>query len=57
MSGNSIRILKYVLLDLHQGASAESVQERFDQHFTGVSALEISMMEHELMASETGITL
>lgn len=57
MSGNSIRILKDVLLDLHQGASAEPVQERFDQHFTGVSALEISMMGHELMASETDITL
>ncbi|MGQ9411877.1 DUF438 domain-containing protein [Streptococcus pluranimalium] len=56
MSDNRIEILKDILLDLHQGASAESVQERFDQHFTGVSALEISMMEHELMASETGIT-
>lgn len=30
MSDNRIEILKDILLDLHQGASAESVQERFD---------------------------
>ena len=48
MENNRIQILKEILLDLHQGASPESVQERFNQHFRGVSALEISMMEHEL---------
>ncbi|MDY4760975.1 DUF438 domain-containing protein [Streptococcus thoraltensis] len=56
MSENRIEILKEILLELHHGASADSVQERFNQHFTGVSALEVSMMEHELMSSDTGIT-
>ena len=44
MENNRIQILKEILLDLHHGASPESVQERFNQHFKGVSALEISMM-------------
>ena len=56
MENNRIQILKEILLDLHHGASPESVQERFNQHFKGVSALEISMMEHELMVSEEGVT-
>ena len=56
MPENRIEILKDILLRLHQGADAESVQEDFNQHFTGVSALEISMMEHELMGADTGIT-
>lgn len=56
MTTERIQILKDILLDLHQGASPESVQERFNQHFTGVSALEISLMEHELMSGDTGIT-
>ncbi len=56
MTENRIEILKDILLRLHQGADAESVQEDFNQHFTGVSALEISMMEHELMGADTGIT-
>ncbi|MGT2924271.1 DUF438 domain-containing protein [Streptococcus caviae] len=56
MADERIDILKNILLDLHHGASAESVQEQFNQHFKGVSAIEISMMEHELMNSDTGIT-
>ncbi|MGT2741767.1 DUF438 domain-containing protein [Streptococcus plurextorum] len=56
MIRNRIDILKDILLDLHNGASPESVQEQFNQHFKGVSALEISLMEHELMSSDTGIT-
>lgn len=56
VENNRIQILKEILLDLHHGASPESVQELFNQHFKGVSALEISMMEHELMASEDGVT-
>ncbi|NQG18793.1 DUF438 domain-containing protein [Streptococcus suis] len=56
MTEQRIDILKNILLDLHNGASPESVQDQFNQHFTGVSALEISMMEHELMSSDTGIT-
>ena len=43
MENNRIQILKEILLDLHHGASPESVQERFNQHFKGVSALEISL--------------
>ena len=56
MTDNRIEILKNILLDLHRGASPESVQEQFNQHFKGVSALEISMMEHQLMSTDTGIT-
>ncbi|EHJ52522.1 DUF438 domain-containing protein [Streptococcus macacae] len=56
MADERIQILKDLLLELHHGASAESVQERFNKHFKGVSAIEISMMEHELMNSDTGIT-
>ncbi|MEG3310508.1 DUF438 domain-containing protein [Streptococcus sp. SS-4456] len=56
MTDQRIDILKNILLELHNGASPESVQDQFNQHFTGVSALEISMMEHELMSSDTGIT-
>ena len=56
MKDQRIDILKNILLELHNGASPESVQDQFNQHFTGVSALEISMMEHELMSSDTGIT-
>lgn len=56
MTTERITILKEILLDLHHGASPESVQERFNQHFKGVSALEISLMEHELMTADTGIT-
>lgn len=56
MIDKRIDVLKDILLRLHDGADAASVQEDFNQHFTGVSALEISMMEHELMGSDTGIT-
>ncbi|KXT81511.1 hypothetical protein STRDD11_02032 [Streptococcus sp. DD11] len=56
MAAERIEILKSILLDLHQGASAESVQELFNEHFTGVSAIEISLMEHELMNSDSGVT-
>lgn len=56
MTENRIEVLKDILLRLHHGADADSVQEDFNQNFKGVSALEISMMEHELMGDETGIT-
>ncbi|WP_398601061.1 DUF438 domain-containing protein [Streptococcus tangpeifui] len=57
MTDNRIEILKDILLDLHHGASPEAVQERFDKTFKGVSALEISLMEHELMSDEkSGVT-
>ena len=56
MVDERIDILKDILLELHRGASPESVQERFEEHFTGVSAMEISLMEHELMSADTGVT-
>ena len=56
MTEDRIHILRDILLDLHHGASPESVQERFNATFSGVSAIEISLMEHELMNSDTGIT-
>ena len=52
MADERIHILRDILLELHNGASPESVQERFDATFTGVSAIEISLMEHELMNSD-----
>ena len=52
MTDERIHILRDILLELHNGASPESVQERFDATFTGVSAIEISLMEHELMNSD-----
>lgn len=56
MADERIHVLRNILLDLHHGASPESVQERFNAAFAGVSAIEISLMEHELMNSDTGIT-
>lgn len=50
-----IEVLKDILLKLHHGADPASVQEQFNQHFKGVSALEISLMEHQLMSGDTGI--
>ena len=51
-----IEILRDILLRLHNGASPESVQDEFNKHFTHVSAIEISLMEHELMNGDHGIT-
>lgn len=55
-SQQRIQALKDILLKLHQGADPNSVQADFNAHFTGVSAIEISLMEHQLMNDETGIT-
>lgn len=51
-----IEMLKGILLRLHEGAPHESVQEDFDKHFKHVNAIEISLMEHELMSGDHGIT-
>ena len=56
MTDERIHVLRDILLELHHGASSESVQECFDATFTGVSAIEISLMEHELMNSDSGVT-
>lgn len=51
-----IDILEGILLRLHNGTPPEEVQEEFNEHFTGVSAIEISMMEHQLMNGDSEIT-
>lgn len=51
-----IEVLKDILLRLHNGASPASVQEDFNNQFKNVSAIEISLMEHELMSGDHGIT-
>lgn len=50
-----IEALKQILLRLHEGASPDSVQADFDKHFKNVSAIEISLMEHQLMEGDHGI--
>ena len=42
MAEKRIEVLKDILLRLHNGESAENVQEELDKHFPGVSAIEIS---------------
>ena len=56
MATKRIEVLRDILLRLHKGESAESVQDEFNEHFSGVSAIEISLMEHELMNSDSGVT-
>ena len=56
MATKRIEVLRDILLRLHNGESAESVQAEFDEHFSGVSAIEISLMEHELINSDSGVT-
>lgn len=51
-----IDILESILLRLHHGTPPEEVQEEFNEHFSGVSAIEISMMEHQLMNGDSEIT-
>lgn len=45
-------VLTDILTRLHRGATPESVQTEFDQHFQGISAIEISLMEHQLIESD-----
>ena len=44
-----IEILKNILEKLHLGSSQESVQEEFEKHFSNVNAIEISLMEQEII--------
>ena len=44
-----IEVLKNILEKLHLGASQESVQEEFEKHFSNVNAIEISLMEQEII--------
>lgn len=51
-----IDILESILLRLHHGTEPDDVQDEFNEHFSGVSAIEISMMEHQLMNGDSEIT-
>ena len=50
-----IQILKDILLRLHHGASPDSVEADFQAHFSDVSPIEVSLMEHELMNGDHGV--
>lgn len=43
------KVLKEIIMELHDGKSVEEVQERFSKLIEGVSATEISMMENQLI--------
>lgn len=43
------KILKELIMELHNGKSVEDVKERFAKLIEGISATEISMMENELI--------
>lgn len=43
------KVLKEIIMELHNGKSVEEVKERFDTLIQGVSALEISEMENALI--------
>ena len=59
MTNNSrdqrIQVLKDILLRLHHGASPDSVEADFQAHFSDVSPIEVSLMEHELMNGDHGV--
>lgn len=50
-----IQVLKDILLRLHHGASPDSVEADFQAHFSDVSPIEVSLMEHELMNGDQGV--
>ena len=50
-----IQVLKDILLRLHHGASPDSVEGDFQAHFSDVSPIEVSLMEHELMNGDHGV--
>ena len=50
-----IQVLKGILLRLHHGASPDSVEADFQAHFSDVSPIEVSLMEHELMNGDHGV--
>ena len=49
---NRVEVLKEILLELHDGASPESVQDRFNETFSDVSAIEIALMEQKLVFND-----
>ena len=50
-----IQVLKDILLRLHHGASPDNVEADFQAHFSDVSPIEVSLMEHELMNGDHGV--
>ena len=50
-----LQVLKDILLRLHHGASPDSVEADFQAHFSDVSPIEVSLMEHELMNGDHGV--
>lgn len=50
-----IQVLKDILFRLHHGASPDSVEADFQAHFSDVSPIEVSLMEHELMNGDHGV--
>lgn len=50
-----IQVLKDILLRLHHGSSPDSVEADFQAHFSDVSPIEVSLMEHELMNGDHGV--
>ena len=48
--------LENILTRLHHGATPDSVQEEFNEHFSSVSAIEIAAMEQQIINSPGPIT-
>ena len=55
MSDERIHVLRDILLELHHGASLNRFRNGL-MRLCRVSAIEISLMEHELMNSDAGVT-
>ena len=51
-----IDILEDILTRLHHGATPESVQEEFNEHFSSVSAIEIAAMEQQIINGPGPVT-
>ena len=50
-----ITVLKDLLIRIHQGENPDNIQEEFNQTFRDISAMEISLMEHQLLEEDNGI--
>lgn len=51
-----IDILEDILTRLHHGATPDSVQEEFNEHFSSVSAIEIAAMEQQIISGPGPVT-
>ena len=50
------KVLKELIMELHNGKSVEEVKERFGELIVGVSAAEISQMEQNLIMEGMPVT-